>query len=115
MNTTARIGASIHIKGEVTSHEPLAIAGRVEGTIEVDGHSLVADPGSNIKATVTAHTIVVAGQVSGSLMAGERIEICETATIEGELSAPAISLAEGATVHGRIETIGRTPGLQLAS
>ena len=115
MNTTARIGASIHIKGEVTSQEPLAIAGRVEGTIEVDGHPLVADAGSDIHATVTAHTIVVAGRVNGSLMAGARIEIRDTATIEGELSAPAISLAEGATVHGRIETVGRAPGLQLAS
>ncbi len=45
-----------------------------------------------------------------------RIVVSETATVEGTLSAPAISVAEGAVLHGRVEAEGR-PGaaLQLAS
>jgi hypothetical protein len=39
----------------------------------------------------------------------------ESAVIEGDLSAPAISLAAGGTVNGRIETTARAAKLQLAS
>ena len=115
METIAKIGPSIHIKGEVTSREPLTIAGKVEGTIDVDGHALTVDEGGHVTAKVTALTIVVAGAVSGSLHASERITIRKTATIEGDLAAPAISLAEGATITGRVETAARTPALSLAS
>ena len=38
MLTTAQIGAAIYIKGTITAGEPLAIAGRVEGSTAVTGH-----------------------------------------------------------------------------
>ena len=107
MDTTAGIGPSIHIKGEVTASEPLTIAGHVDGTIAVDGHALTIAAGGHVKATVTAHTIVIGGHVDGRLNAGARIVVGETGTIEGDLSAPAVSLADGATVHGKVETAAR--------
>jgi cytoskeletal protein CcmA (bactofilin family) len=116
MDIAAQIGPSIRIKGEVTSREPLMIAGHVDGSIDVDGHALTVTPGSRIQATVTAHTIVVGGTVNGTLNANARIVVHETARIEGELSAPAVSLAEGATVQGRVQTAERPkPSLPLAS
>ena len=107
MDTTARIGPSIHITGSVTASEPLTIAGHVDGTIAVDGHALTVDVGGRVQASVTAHTIVIGGSVNGRLNAGARIVVRETATIEGDLSAPAVSLADGATVHGKVETAAR--------
>ena len=116
MDSIARIGSTIQIKGEVTSREPLVIAGKVEGTVDVGGHALTLDAGGRLDATIIAQTIVVAGVVKGSLTAEARIVVKETATIEGKLSAPAISLAEGATVSGKIDTGDRKkPGLSLAS
>jgi cytoskeletal protein CcmA (bactofilin family) len=107
MDTTAGIGPSIHIKGDVTASEPLTIAGRVDGTIAVDGHALTVAAGGHVQASVTAHTIVIGGIVNGRLSAGARIVVRETATIEGDLSAPAVSFADGATVHGKVETAAR--------
>ena len=107
MHTTAGIGPSIHIKGDVTASEPLTIAGHVDGTIAVDGHALTIAAGGHVKATITAHTIVIGGHVDGRLNAGARIIVGATGTIEGDLSAPAVSFADGATVHGRIETAAR--------
>jgi len=107
METIARIGPSIHIKGEVSAREPLSIAGHIDGTVNVDGHALTVDAGGQVKAAVTAETIVVAGAVHGCLMADARIVVRETATVDGDISAPAISVADGATVHGKIETAGR--------
>ena len=100
----AQIGPTIHIKGELSAHDPLTIAGRVEGTIEIGGHALTVTPTGRVDAAVTADAIVVAGTVNGTLRAGARIVVRETATIDGDLSAPAVSLADGATVSGRVET-----------
>lgn len=115
MDTAARIGSSIRIKGEVHSGEPLVIAGHVDGTIEVSGHPLTIDPGGSIEATVGADTIVVSGKAKGLLTATARVIIKETATVDGDVAAPVISLAEGATVHGRIETSKKPVALSLAS
>jgi cytoskeletal protein CcmA (bactofilin family) len=111
----ARIGPSIRIKGEVISREPLTISGVVDGTIDADGHPLTVDDGGKVTATITAHTIVIAGKVNGSLSADARIVVRETATIDGDLFAPAVSLADGATVQGRVETAARKTTLSLAS
>ncbi len=113
---TARIGPSIHIKGDITASEPLTIAGSVDGSIKVQGHPLTVAAGGRVLADVVADTIVVAGSINGSLTAGERIVLAATAAIDGNLRAPAVAMADGAMVRGRIETAVRnSPALRLAS
>jgi cytoskeletal protein CcmA (bactofilin family) len=114
MDVPAHIGASIRLKGDITSSEPLTIAGRVEGSVTVTGHTLTIAAGSHLTATVSADSIVVAGSVKGKLTASTRIVLRETASVEGEASAPSVNMVEGATVHGRIET-SKKRALALAS
>lgn len=116
MDTAARIGPSIRIKGEVHSGEPLVVAGHIDGTIEVNGHPLTIDPGGSIEAEVAAHTIIIAGKANGLLTAAARVVVRETARVEGDISAPIVSLAEGAVLNGRVETTGKKKSpLSLAS
>jgi cytoskeletal protein CcmA (bactofilin family) len=115
MDTCAQIGPSIRIKGNVTAHEPLTIAGHVEGSVDVSGHRLTVTEAARITADVIAHTIVVAGRITGSLTADGRIIVEQTAAIDGELSAPSVSVDEGAHLHGRCEIVGKRAELQLAS
>ena len=104
MESIARIGQSIRIKGEIQSGEPLVVAGHVDGTIEVNGHPLTIDAGGALEATVSADTIIVSGRASGLLTATAKIVIENSATVNGDVAAPSVSLAEGAVVNGRIET-----------
>ena len=104
MNGTAHIGPTISVKGEVRSQEPLTIAGHVEGSVEVVGHALTIAEGGKATATLLAATIVVSGAVQGSLCANDKIVVSETAVIEGDLAAPAVRVADGAEVQGRIDT-----------
>jgi cytoskeletal protein CcmA (bactofilin family) len=113
--SAAHIGSTIQIKGEVFAEEPLTIAGTVVGTIDVSGHPLTVTDGAMIEADIVARTIVVAGRVSGSVTADERMVVQKTASIEGEATAPAMILEDGATVHGRLEIAGRRAPLALAS
>ncbi|MGE5243538.1 MAG: bactofilin family protein [Betaproteobacteria bacterium] len=107
MDALAHIGPSIHIKGQVTADEPLTIAGRVDGSIEVNGHALTVVSGARVKADILADTIIVGGEVNGSLNAGVRIVVSPTAHIEGDLTAPAVSLADGAVLQGTVEAAGQ--------
>ena len=116
METTARIGATLVIKGELRAQEDVAIAGRVEGSIHVVGHSVTVQSGGHVAADIHARQIIVAGKVSGMLIAEERIQLRETAIVDGDLSAPRIAIADGAEVHGRIDMPAvEKPALSLAS
>ena len=107
MNATAHIGPTISIKGQVISEEPLTIAGHVDGSVEVVGHALTIMDAGKVTATLLATTIVISGAVDGSLCANEKIVVGGTAVIKGDLTAPALSVADGAQVYGQIDVAGR--------
>jgi cytoskeletal protein CcmA (bactofilin family) len=113
MNTTALIGPSIHIKGEVSAREPLTIAGHVTGTIDVSGHPLTLMDASRVDANIVAHTIVVAGTVNGRLNAEERIVVEQTATVNGDVSAPTLTVHDGAVLQGRLDIAGHSRPVPL--
>jgi cytoskeletal protein CcmA (bactofilin family) len=114
MNMSAGIGQSIRIKGEISAREPFLVAGQVEGTIEVDGHTLTVAEGATVAATVSAETVVIQGTVNGAASAASKIVVQPTAKLEGEFSAPSISVADGAVVQGKIETTGPKGKLAVA-
>ena len=104
---SAGIGKSIRVKGDVTAREPFLVAGSVEGTIEVDQHTLTIADGASVTAAITAESVVIGGTVQGDLAAITKIAIQATAKLEGECSAPIVSIADGAFVRGKIETTQR--------
>ena len=119
MERPAEIGTSIVVKGTITAKEDLVISGRVDGSITVEGHSVTVTAGAALVADVQARAIVVSGQVLGAMCADELIELRQSADVEGELSAPAFRMNDGAVFNGKAETLkSKAPkksGLQLAS
>jgi cytoskeletal protein CcmA (bactofilin family) len=106
MQNGARLGSTVFIKGDITAQEPLTIAGRVDGTINVTGHIVTVERGAHIDADISAAGIVIAGEVKGSLAADSRIHLQPGADVEGDLSAPRIAVDEGAFVQGKIQVAG---------
>jgi cytoskeletal protein CcmA (bactofilin family) len=117
MERIAEIGASIVIKGDLTAQENVVIAGRVEGSISVENHSVTVRPGAELEADIDARVIVVGGQVTGTMSAAETIELQRTAQVAGEIVAAAIRLDDGAVFNGKAQTTKArsNPKLQLAS
>lgn len=99
----ANIGRSVVVKGELVGSEDLVIDGRVEGTINLRQHLLTIGPDGRITAEVTAKSVVVLGQVEGNIAATEKIEIRENGTVDGDISAPRVAIAEGAHFRGSID------------
>lgn len=104
---SAAIGQSIRIKGEVTAREPLVVNGYIDGTVEVEGHTLTVAEGATLAAIVSADSVVVQGTLNGEVSAATKIVVQSTAKIEGEISAPSISVADGAIIQGKVQTTER--------
>lgn len=100
-------GQSIVIKGDISGSEDLVIAGRVEGSITLDGRALTLASGATVVGTISAASVIVSGTVEGSIEAGERLEVKDTAVIEGDLSTPALVVADGARVNATVEMPAR--------
>ena len=98
----ATIGKSIVINGELSGSENLTIEGQVDGKIELRDHVLTVGSNGRIKAQVTAKSIVVLGHVTGNLTATERVDIGENGSVEGDIVAPRVAIADRSHFRGSI-------------
>jgi cytoskeletal protein CcmA (bactofilin family) len=96
-------GQSIVIRGDVSGDEDLVISGRVEGSITLEGRALTLAPGSRVIGTVSAAAVMVSGTVEGSIDAAERLEIKNTAVVEGDVSTPRLVVADGAQLKAVVD------------
>jgi cytoskeletal protein CcmA (bactofilin family) len=97
------IGKSIIIKGELSGGEDLTIEGQVEGKVELRDHVLTVGPNGRLKAQIFAKSIVVLGQVTGNLTATEKVDIGQNGSVEGDVVAPRVAIADGAHFRGSID------------
>lgn len=105
----ASIGKSITIKGELSGGEDLTIEGQVEGTIELQDHVLTIGPNGRIKAQIAAKSIVVQGRVTGNLTATEKVDIRENGSVEGDIVAPRVAIADGSHFRGSVDMQRKEP------
>ena len=116
MQHGAHLGPSVVIKGEISAQEPITIAGRVEGTVDVPGHVVTIEAGAHLTADVAAGSILVSGTVQGSLVAEERIALRAGAEVDGDITAPRLVVEDGASVRGAADIAGPADvGLKRAS
>ena len=97
------VGKSIVVRGELSGGEDLTINGIVEGKVELRDHVLTVGSHGRITAQVTAKTIVVLGHVTGNLIATENVDIKESGSVEGDIVAPRVAIADGSYFRGTID------------
>src|SRR5947208_8983119 len=97
------IGKSVVIKGELNGSEDLTIEGHVEGRIELRENVLTIGPNGKIKAELFAKAIVILGEVIGNVVASEKVDIRENGSVEGDITAPRVAIAEGAHFRGSVD------------
>ena len=97
------IGKSVVIKGELSGSEDLTIEGQVDGKIELRQNILTIGPNGRIKAEIFAKAVVVQGEVVGNITATEKVDIRDAGSVDGDLAAPRIAIADGAHFRGSID------------
>ena len=100
---SARLGAGIQIKGQITGDEDLQIDGKVDGPITLRGHALTVGPTAQLKSEIHAGDVVVHGKVVGNVHARDRVDVKTDGSIIGDISTARISIEDGAHFKGRIE------------
>jgi cytoskeletal protein CcmA (bactofilin family) len=103
MERDVNIGKSVVIKGELSGSEDLTIEGTVEGTIKLQDHVLTIGSNGRIRAQVFAKAVVVLGEVTGNITAGERIDIRDNGSVDGDIVSPKVAIAEGAHFRGSVD------------
>jgi cytoskeletal protein CcmA (bactofilin family) len=107
--TTVNIGKSVVIKGELNGSEDLTIEGQVDGKIELRQNVLTIGPNGRIKAQVFAKSVIILGEVTGNVTATEKVDIRDNGSVDGDIAAPRVAIAEGAHFRGSID-MQRTGG-----
>jgi cytoskeletal protein CcmA (bactofilin family) len=110
----AVIGPSIHIDGTLRGDEDLLIEGKVKGTVELKKNSVTIGAKGEVTADIYAHTIYIDGSMKGNLVAAERVVVRKSARISGSITAPRVSLEDGARFNGSIDMDPETETLKKA-
>ncbi|HEX2309730.1 MAG TPA: polymer-forming cytoskeletal protein, partial [Vicinamibacterales bacterium] len=100
------MGQSITIKGELSGAEDLTLEGRVEGKISLPDNVLTVGTSARITAEIVAKTVILLGHVVGNISVKERFEIRAGGSMDGNVKAPRIAMADGAILNGKIEMPG---------
>src|SRR4029077_3997032 len=93
----------------------LRLQGRLEGKVTTAGRLHIAKE-AKLQVDLEAGAIVGEGEVHGTLVANDRIELKQSARYEGDLRASKLVVDEGAVFSGNVTvgpeatTKGRAPG-----
>jgi cytoskeletal protein CcmA (bactofilin family) len=110
--STAMIGPTIKIKGNVTGDENLVIEGTVDGSVELAGHDLTIGPSGHVKANLVAKTVKIEGQITGDVTGSEKVVLAKSGRVEGNIVAPRVTLEDGAKFKGSIDM---DPGVEAVT
>lgn len=113
--STATIGKSVVIKGQIISREDLYLDGELEGSVELQEHRLTIGPNGRVHANVKAREIVIIGTVHGNVEASDKIEIRKEARLVGDIRTARIVIEDGAYFKGSIDITKPETGKQQAS
>jgi excisionase family DNA binding protein len=95
------------MQGTISFKDPvnLRINGSFEGKLDARGNLTI---GENAKVTANIHgdNIVIAGKVTGDVIAVRSLSILGTATLKGNLTTPRLSIGEGAVLQGLVNMQG---------
>ncbi|MCL4847223.1 MAG: polymer-forming cytoskeletal protein [Acidobacteria bacterium] len=108
------IGEHTRVHGEVVADADLIVEGTVIGDMDLPGHALTIAEGGSVTGTVFARLVDVAGTVSGSITASDRVEFLPSARVSAEVSAPRVVLADGARFGGRIDMRNTEAAVRVA-
>ena len=104
----AFVGDGSRIIGEACFERSIEIDGQFEGTISSLGRISVGKTGRiSGSGMIKAAEVIIEGSVVGDIAASERIRVCASGKVVGNLSAPILAIEFGAAIEGHCSTTRR--------
>ena len=95
-------GPNITIDGTVSGSEAVLIEGTVRGKINLTNDLRIGTK-ARVEAAVHAKNVTIEGRLNGDVSADDRVELIASATVDGNIKAPKIVVAEGAKFRGSVD------------
>ncbi|MGA8279095.1 MAG: polymer-forming cytoskeletal protein [Rhodanobacteraceae bacterium] len=101
---TTLIAEGTVIRGDVQFSGGLHLDGMVEGSITADGADavLTLSEKGRVNGEIRTSNAVINGEVSGDIVATERLELAPKARVEGNVYYAVLEMAAGAQINGKI-------------
>src|SRR5438034_6165789 len=96
------LGPNVTIDGTVSGSEAVLIEGTVRGKINLTNDLRIGTK-ARVEATVHAKNVTVEGKLNGDVSADDRVELIAGSTVDGNIKAPKIVVAEGARFRGNVD------------
>jgi cytoskeletal protein CcmA (bactofilin family) len=97
----AFLGVGTAYRGRLDFTGAVRIDGTFEGEVESEG-TLVVGREAVITGQVRVGQLVLGGKLDGEVSARQRVVLHKTAKFTGNMSTPALSVEEGATLEGTV-------------
>lgn len=101
--TTATIGASLVIRGDVIGTGDLFVSGVIEGTIDLADNQITVDGAGRVEGRIVGKHVRLNGKVTGEVEALHKLSIGSTGTVQGTIAAPCVEVEDGAKLNCRID------------
>tara|TARA_B100001094_G_C17801662_1_gene609432 strand:+ start:216 stop:608 length:393 start_codon:yes stop_codon:yes gene_type:complete len=95
------IGEDSAIKGVLHSQRSIRVEGTFEGEINSQGEVYIGQK-SQVKATLIAKHVVVAGEVIGNIEAIKSLHILKTGRVYGDIAGDELKIDEGGVYKGKV-------------
>lgn len=97
-------GSSVAIGGVTDRGQDLVVDGRLDGGFVVVGRNVTIGRAGHVRADVHGESVVVEGEVHGDVHGSEAILVKSSGSVRGQLIAPRVTLEDGSTFQGGVET-----------
>lgn len=98
------IGTGTVIEGLLKVYHDIRVDGIIKGKIFIEGDLIVGTSGS-IEADIEVISTKIGGKILGNLIAKEKIELEEHASVVGDIKTKDLVINEGAVFHGNCSMV----------
>lgn len=102
------VGASLKVEGDLVISKSLRIDGTVHGNIlQAEGASatVAIAAGASVLGNIAVHDVIVSGHLKGNITSPGRVELIDTAKVEGDVTYGSLGVAVGARIAGQLKQI----------
>lgn len=101
---TGVINHGCEFEGKLCFQGAVRIGGTFRGEIYTPDVLIIGE-GARVTGEIDAGTVIISGEVNGSVKAKHRVEIHKPAVFRGEILTPSLSVDEGVIFEGRSKMV----------
>jgi len=105
LNINTILDEEVELEGQISFKTSLKIDGSFSGKIDAAEGLLIVGEKAKVKADLKTKTIIIAGHVTGNCEASEKLEMYDSAKLNGNIRTRKLKIADGVLFEGACEMI----------